>query len=355
MPRYVAQGIRTKYSQETKEAALHSFDTVAKGSYLNAGRLHGVPENTLRRWVVARQENKVIKLGCGSKTELEWWVERDLAELIVYLADVGRPIFRDDICDLVQSFVISSKTKTRFTDGRPGVDWVRNFEKRWGHVISRRKREGLSYNRAAGLSEENVNKFYDLFEELNNKHHFKPQNMWNTDESGFQGSSTTSTVYVGKQVKNAYDLQSGNVKAMYTVLFACNAAGSWLPPFTIYKSASLWYEWTLGGPEDARYGVNDSGWMLEYNFERWFLDVFLPLTTSNGEPRLLIFDGHNSHLSYNIAKAAFDANVHLLCLPPNCSHALQPLDVSCFRSAKHIWSEVCRKFYKGNANRNFRK
>ena len=34
------------------------------------------------------------------------------------------------------------------------------------------------------------------------------------------------------------------------------------------------------------------------------------------KPRLFICDGHNSHLTYKVAKAAYDNNVHILCLPP---------------------------------------
>ena len=101
-----------------------------------------------------------------------------------------------------------------------------------------------------------------------------------------------------------------------------------------------------GGPEGARYCCNESGWMTEFTFEKWFLEVFLPLTKEEAgdEPRLLIFDGLNSHISYNVAKQAKDNNVHLLVLPPHSSHALQPLDVLVFKSTK-CWSTTCLKHF----------
>ena len=87
-----------------------------------------------------------------------------------------------------------------------------------------------------------------------------------------------------------------------------------------------------GGPEGALYGFNKSGWMLDINFENYFIDVFLPKTAelAGTDDRLLIYDGHNSHITFKTAKAAMENKVHILCLPPHSSHALQPLDVSVF-------------------------
>ena len=56
-----------------------------------------------------------------------------------------------------------------------------------------------------------------------------------------------------------------------------------------------------------------------------------------------------------MAKAALDNNIHLLCLPPHTTHALQPLDVACFRSAKAIWSDVCNKFFQAHSKQPLRK
>ena len=87
--------------------------------------------------------------------------------------------------------------------------------------------------------------------------------------------------------------------------------------------------------------------MEGYNFEAWFCTKFIELTKTEN-PRLFIFDGHNSHISYKVAKCAYDNKVHILCLPPHTSHAMQPLDVACFRPAKAIWSDVVITFYRNN-------
>ena len=89
MPRkYVPKGLKRKYSEEEKEAALHTFDTVAQGCVAKVVRLHNVPYMTLKGWI----ENRNISLGSRGHTQLEQWVEKDLAEVLVHLSNGGRKI-----------------------------------------------------------------------------------------------------------------------------------------------------------------------------------------------------------------------------------------------------------------------
>ena len=51
-------------------------------------RLHNVPYNTLTGWIA----NRNITLGSGGHTQLEQWVKKDLAEVLVHLSNGGRKI-----------------------------------------------------------------------------------------------------------------------------------------------------------------------------------------------------------------------------------------------------------------------
>ena len=188
-----------------------------------------------------------------------------------------------------------------------------------------------------------------MLQSLENQYHFLPENIWNADESGFQGTRAKQIVYYLKDLKRAYSLESGGTKSLFSVLFCVNAAGTWLPTYIVYKAQNIWYDWTCGGYPGAQYGCSPSGWMEKEIFEAWFTTKFVAQTaTSNNAPRLFIFDGHNSHISYKIAKCAYDNNIHLLCLPPHTSHALQPLDVACYRPAKQVWSDICLSFFRSH-------
>jgi hypothetical protein len=46
---------------------------------------------------------------------------------------------------------------------------------------------------------------------------------------------------------------------------------------------------------------------------------------------LLILDGHGSHVTMDVVKTARSVGLDLLILPSHTSHAMQPLDVSCFK------------------------
>ena len=134
-------------------------------------------------------------------------------------------------------------------------------------------------------------------------------------------------------------------KTMFSVLFCISGTGVYLPPYTIYKAKHVYDSWTFGGPKDAAYSCSDSGWMMDTNFESWFINVFVKHTESHEKPVLLTFDGHNSHLTYNTVKAAMDNDIVILCLPPNTSHALQPLDVGVFRAVKVSWKRILNKWF----------
>jgi hypothetical protein len=57
----------------------------------------------------------------------------------------------------------------------------------------------------------------------------------------------------------------------------------------------------------------------------WIECDFDPPTcqVANGHARLLIVDGHASHFTQSFLEYARENNIHVLCLPPHTTHALQ--------------------------------
>jgi len=117
-----------------------------------------------------------------------------------------------------------------------------------------------------------------------------------------------------------------------------------LPPFILYKGKNMYRRWMVGGPAGARYGISESGWMDPANFLSRFLKLFLPAVshlTKTGP--VLLFDGHYSHISLELIRAARQNNV-LLCLPPNTTHILQPLYVGVFSPLKTSWRKILKLY-----------
>ena len=72
-------------------------------------------------------------------------------------------------------------------------------------------------------------------------------------------------------------------------------------------------------------------------------DIFLPYCGSQ-RPVLLFVDGHASHITIDVIDLARENNITLFCLPPHTTHALQPLDVSVFKSLKLHFSKAVHAF-----------
>jgi hypothetical protein len=61
-----------------------------------------------------------------------------------------------------------------------------------------------------------------------------------------------------------------------------------------------------------------------------------------GVYRLLILDGHESHLNQDFKDYCFKQKILTLCILPHSSHILQPLNVVCFSLLKRKYSQRVR-------------
>jgi hypothetical protein len=61
---------------------------------------------------------------------------------------------------------------------------------------------------------------------------------------------------------------------------------------------------------------------------------FIPSGISLTNKHLLILDGHGSHVIVEIIKQAKEFELDMIILPLHTFHALQPLDVACFKPFK---------------------
>jgi hypothetical protein len=166
------------------------------------------------------------------------------------------------------------------------------------------------------------------------------------DESGFNCSPGRSPIYCKRGAKNAFCFVPNNLKQQYTVVSCINAAGDYLPPLILYKGTELGLmeSWCQGGPENCVYQVSPSGWMEASTMVSWFRDCFLPFVPSG--KKLLIFDGHVSHMSLRLIELARENQVALLCLPAHSSHILQPLDVGVFSHVKRDFAKINAEYQR---------
>ena len=117
---YIKKGKKKAWTEEQRTTALGLVEF--HKNIAVASRLSGVPKSTLKDWVHA--PNK--PLGSGKTTVLLPWEEDDIITVAVYLGDEGFPMRREQVKDLVQSYILHTKqntTKHPFgIKGRPDKD-----------------------------------------------------------------------------------------------------------------------------------------------------------------------------------------------------------------------------------------
>ena len=188
--------------------------------------------------------------------------------------------------------------------------------------------------------------YYDSLESIirDLKLENRPDLIWNTDESGLPHEPKKCRI-VSLKGQKTLQVTPGSDRENTTVLATCSAAGKALPPLIIFSGMSVQTTWRPNIPlHDENYPwqyATKSGWMEYEIFYKWF-KLFEEKTRTfdnDGviEPRLLVFDGHLSHLWYGTLKLARNNNVTILKLPPHTTDLLQPLDVAVFKSLKDSW------------------
>jgi len=108
----------------------------------------------------------------------------------------------------------------------------------------------------------------------------------------------------------------------------------------IFKGENLMTSWMpQPHPEGWYFGCNTKGWTSNEHGETW-LKLFDASTKekANNRKRLLICDGHDSHISAEFVRYCINNNILILLLVPHSSHLTQPLDVGVFGPLKRAMS-----------------
>jgi len=94
-----------------------------------------------------------------------------------------------------------------------------------------------------------------------------------------------------------------------------------------------------------------NGWTTNEIGLAWLQDCFEPETRARlkGRYRLLILDGHASHLTSDAIRFAEKNKIILLCLPPHSTDLLQPLNVGIFHPLASAYRRELEAFTRYGA------
>jgi hypothetical protein len=103
-------------------------------------------------------------------------------------------------------------------------------------------------------------------------------------------------------------------------------------------------------PKGVLFGKSKNGWTDMSMAMAWLRKHFGPGTTTerkaDGEYRLLLFDGHNSHVNAEFLSYCITHKVIPFCLPPHTSQKSQPLDVAVFGPYKTYYRQELRQQFE---------
>ena len=184
-------------------------------------------------------------------------------------------------------------------------------------------------------------------------YHITPENIYNWDEKEFiidRGRKTRrimskKTYKTGQITQNSQD---GN-REFISLLAAVCADGTYVPPALIYQGASqdLQSSWMqdLKEEDEAYFTSSDKGWTCDTLGRTWLRKFHQDTKNkARNRRRLLILDGHSSHINMQFIQLADSFKILLCILSPHTTHRLQPFDVSLFGPLQQKYLEHLDNF-----------
>ncbi|EED12346.1 pogo transposable element, putative [Talaromyces stipitatus ATCC 10500] len=245
-----------------------------------------------------------------------------------------RPSLVQDMADLLLSQNGNKHVSER---------WVYRFVDRHPEVKLRFSRR-YNYERAKCEDIKIIREHFNRVQEVIQEYGILSEDIYNFDETGFaMGLCASAKVITGSdRYGRPYLLQPGN-REWVTAIEAVNSTGWALPSYVIFKATTYYQQgWFETLPQDWRLDISKNGWTTDEIGIRWLQKHFIPHTTSRtkGRYRMLILDGHGSHLTPQFDQICTENNIIPVCMPPHSSHLLQPLDVSCFAVLKRQYGRL---------------
>jgi hypothetical protein len=182
-----------------------------------------------------------------------------------------------------------------------GKNWVSSFINRNIEVKSRFTRR-YNYSRAKCEDPKVIKAWFNQLEEARKQWGILDQDIYNFDETGFAMGliATTKVVTRADMPGKPHLIQPGN-REWVTTIECMNSSGWMVPSCIIFKGKRHiegWFE-EYGIQPNWRIELSANGWTIDEIGLWWLQKVFIPATTSQtiGRYRLLVLDGHGSHLT----------------------------------------------------------
>jgi DDE superfamily endonuclease/Tc5 transposase DNA-binding domain len=312
-------------------------------SYRKVAERYGVSRETLRR---LHQEISVPRE--QYKSEQRKITQEQERELVSYIEQLTARRLQPTR-EMVQNFA-SAIAKQPMSKS-----WVSRFLNSNQTAITPHWAPAMDKVRHHADSEDKYRQFFQLVAEKMEEYNIKQRNTYNMDEKGFLlgvlGRSKrifSKAKWDSREVRTA--LQDGN-REWITLLACICADGSALPPAILFAAAnkaiqSAWVEDIEAIQHQVFISSSPNGWTNNDIGLAWLEQVFNRYTKVKAKRswRLLILDGHGSHITMDFINFCHQNRILLLVFPPHSTHTLQPLDVVMFKPLSTAYSKALTQY-----------
>jgi hypothetical protein len=314
---------------------LKSRDFVESFMYREVAAKYGCSRSAVsRRW---RGVSRDKATSDGMRQSLLPPQELELVQYIEELYIRGLPPTRE----MIQNF------GSEIFGDPVSMSWVDRFHRNHDHLISRWA-PSIDRVRHQADSIDKYNSYFDVLHQKIVEHKIERRLTFNMDEKGFligvQNKSKrvfSKSVWVKDGARAA--VQDGN-REWITIVPAICADGTTLPTSIIMSSEAydIWDTWVEEiPPTDDQINVTSTptGWTNQKLGLAW-LKRFDQFTKKKARRswRLLICDGHGSHVTKEFLDYSIKNRIMVMVLPSHSSHTLQPLDVGVFGPLSSYYS-----------------
>ena len=144
--------------------------------------------------------------------------------------------------------------------------------------------------------------------------------LFNMDEKGFLIGQAARTKVICRRGRRNPRVTHDGKREQVSEIETVSGSGIALSPFIINKGKGHYLGWYRNLTEAERtYHISYSpkGWTDNDLAMRWLRDLFDPesaLIAGVNQLRLLILDGHGSHISFEFIQYCINSGIHLICL-----------------------------------------
>lgn len=224
---------------------------------------------------------------------------------------------------------------SRFAGGREqvGKRWLERFIKR-NPEVRRKKARLIDAERAVNASTAVLTPWFARLRVIIDDYRISLNDTYNMDEVGVRLGLQFDHVVVGTSATARASKSTPPGREQATIIECVSAGGLKTRPLVIFKGKHVQTTWfNVDDAPDWKYCCSSSGWTNNAIGLRWLQEIFIP-STATADWRLLLVDGHGSHITTEFMWHCRQNQIFLFILPPHTSHVLQPLDLAVFGPIK---------------------